>query len=321
MAERRKLLMTRVLTPAIEERARRDYELILNDADQTMSAAEIVAGAEGCDAILGCISEKYTGEVISALPDSVKIISTFSVGTDHIDLAAARARGIRVGNTPDAVTISTAEISMLLILGAARRAPEGERMMRARAWPGWEPLQLLGRNLAGKRLGILGMGKIGRALAKRARAFDMDIHYYNRTRLAPELEEGATYHDSFEGLLAVSDVLSLNAPATPDTRFVVDAAALAKLPAGAIVVNAARGDLLVDEDLIAALKSGQVSYAGLDVYLGEPAINEAYYGLENAFLLPHMGTAAIEARNEMGFHALDNIDAVLAGKEPPYPVV
>jgi lactate dehydrogenase-like 2-hydroxyacid dehydrogenase len=268
-----------------------------------------------------CSSEKMTRDVIMRMPASVKIVSTFSAGLDHIDLGAARERGLRIGNTPDAVTIATAEIAMLLILTAARRATEGQAMVRNREWTGWHTLQLLGRRLDGKRLGIFGMGKIGQALAKRARGFDMVIHYHNRNRLPPEQEFGAIYHDSFESLASVSDVLSLNAPATPETKFILNSAAIAWLPEGAIVVNTARGDLVVDDDLIAALKSGRVAAAGLDVFMGEPRINEGYYDLPNAFLLPHLGSATVEARNEMGFAALDNIDAVLSGREPPYGVV
>ncbi len=321
MTGKRKILVTRKLTEAVEDRAARDYDADLNADDHVFSGDEIVRRAEGKDALLVCLTEKFTADVIARLPASVRVLSTYSVGTDHIDLEAAQARGIRVTNTPDAVTISTAEIAMLLILGSARRAPEGERLLRNREWAGWQPMQLLGRRLDGKRLGIFGMGKIGQALAKRARAFDMEIHYHNRRRLTPEEEQGAVFHETFDGLLAVSDILSVNAPATPETRNAITAETLAKLPRGAIVVNTARGDLVDDEALIAALKSGHVAYAGLDVFRGEPNIHPEYYGIENAFLLPHMGTSVIEARNEMGFAALDNIDAVLAGREPPYPVV
>ena len=316
-----KLLMTRVLSPAVIERARRDYDLDLNENDHIMGADELVARSQGKDAALITLTEKFTADVIARLPPSVRVIATYSVGFEHIDLAAAKTRGIRVANTPDAVTVATAEIAMLLILGAARRAPEGERLLKDKKWGGWQPMQLIGRRLDGKRLGIMGMGQIGQALAKRARAFDMEIHYYNRRRCSAELEQGAIYHNTLDSLLAVSDVLSINAPSTPETRGCINAAALAKLPRGAIVVNTARGDLVNDDDLIAALKSGQVGYAGLDVYKGEPNIHPGYYELENVFLLPHMGTSVIEARNEMGFAALDNIDAVMAGREPPSALV
>ena len=313
-----KLLMTRVLSPAVIERARRDYDLDLNEDDHIMVADELVARCRGKDAALITLTEKFTGEVIGGLPPSLRVIATYSVGFEHIDLAAAKARGFRVANTPDAVTIATAEIAMLLILGAARRAPEGERLLKDKKWGGWQPMQLIGRRLDGKRLGIMGLGKIGQAVAKRARAFDMEIHYYNRRRCSPTEEQGAIYHDTLDGLLAVSDVLSISAPSTPETRGSINAAALAKLPRGAIVVNTARGDLVNDADMIAALKSGRLGYAGLDVFAGEPNINEGYYGLPNTFLFPHLGSAAIEARNQMGFEALDNIDAFFADKEMPF---
>jgi lactate dehydrogenase-like 2-hydroxyacid dehydrogenase len=312
-----KLLTTRLLSPAVIERARRDYELDLDEPDRIMSPEELVIRSQDKDALLVTLTEKFTPEVIAKLPQSVRIIATYSVGYDHIDLSAAKARGIRVSNTPDAVTTATAEIAMLLVLGATRRAPEGERLLREKKWGGWQPMQLIGRRLDGKRLGIYGMGKIGQALAKRARAFDMEIHYHNRRRLSPAEEQGAIFHATLDSLLGVSDFLSINAPSSPETRGVINTDAFAKLPRGAIVVNTARGDLVNDDDLIEALKSGRVAYAGLDVFKGEPSIHPGYYELENVFLLPHMGTSVIEARNEMGFAALDNIDAVLAGREGP----
>ncbi len=321
MPDKKRILMTRRLPPDVLARAERDYEVVQNADDHIMDREEILEKAARADAILCCLSEKFSADLISRLPGCVKVLATFSVGTDHIDLDAARKHGLRVGNTPDAVTISTAEIAMLLILGAARRANEGQKLLHSRSWPGWEAMQLLGMRLSGKRLGILGLGQIGRAVAKRAQAFDMEIHYHSRNRLAEAQEKGARYHGTFDGLLGVSDVLSLHAPSTPQTKNCIDASAIEKLPQGAILVNTARGDLVADDDVIAALKSGRLGAAGLDVYQGEPNINEGYYALENAFLLPHMGTSTVEARNEMGFAALDNIDAVLAGREPVYPVV
>ena len=254
------------------------------------------------------------------MPENIKCISTFSIGFDHIDLEACKERGIKVGNAPHGVTVATAEIAMLLLLGSARRASEGERMVRARAWPGWQPLQLVGQRLDGKKLGIYGFGKIGQALAQRARGFDMEIHYYDIYRAKPEVEEkyNATYHDSLDSLLKISQFFSINAPSTPETRYFFNKDVIEKLPQGAIVVNTARGDLVKDEDMIAALKSGRLGYAGIDVFAGEPKINEGYYDLPNTFLFPHLGSAAIEARNQMGFEALDNIDAFFAGKDMPF---
>ena len=315
-----RLILTRCLPADVEARAARDYDAVLNRDDRQYSTDELVALSADCDAMLVCLTEKLPRAAVERLSPRLKVVATFSVGTDHIDLAAARDRGLAVGNAPHGVTIATAEIAMLLMLGAARRAPEGERLLAQRQWAGWTPMQLIGRRLDGKRLGILGLGKIGQMVARRARAFDMEIHYHGRRRLPAGEEQGAIYHDRLEDMLAVSDVLSVNAPSTPETRHIVNARTLALLPRGAIVVNTARGDLVDDADLIAALKSGQVGYAGLDVFEGEPRIHEGYYGLDNVFLLPHMGSSAIEARNQMGFEALDNIDAHFAGKPLPFRV-
>jgi len=288
--------------------------------DHQMTADEIVAGAANVDALLITITDKMPKAVIDRLPEHIKSISTFSIGFDHIDLTAASARGISCGNAPHGVTIATAEIAMLLILGSARRASEGEKMIRARSWPGWAPLQLVGQRVDGKRLGIYGFGKIGQALAQRARGFDMEIHYHDIARQTADKEKGAIFHETLDSLLGVSQFFSINAPSTPQTRGFLNTATIAKLPKGVVIVNTARGDLVNDADLIAALKSGQVSYAGLDVFTGEPKINEGYYDLPNTFLLPHLGSAAIEARNQMGFEALDNLDAAFAGKPMPFKI-
>ncbi len=314
---KKKVFVTRKLPEPVEARLRRDYDADLNVADRPYSADEIVAGCRGADALLCCITDRIDAGLIGRLPDSVKLIATFSVGFDHIDRAAARKRGIPVTNTPGSVTDATVEIAVLCMLGAARRASEGERMMRADAWPGWAPTQLLGTQLSGRRLGILGMGRIGQGMARVARALLMEVHYHNRRRLPAETEQGAIYHDTLDGLLAVSDVLSLHCPATPENRHVVNASTIAKLPAGAVVVNTARGDLVHDADLIAALRSGRVAAAGLDVYEGEPRVHPEYRKLDNVFLLPHLGTATLDTRSAMGFKALENIDAVMAGREPP----
>ena len=219
-------------------------------------------------------------------------------------------------NTPDVLTEATAELSMLLILEASRRAGEGERMVRANAWTGWAPTQLMGRQVTGKRLGIFGMGRIGQALARMARGFNMQVHYRNRSRLPADLELGAVYHDNDESFLAVCDVLALNAPGGAATLKWLNAERIALLPRGAVVTNAARGTLVDDDALIAALKSGQVSFAGLDVFAGEPNIHPGYRALENAVLLPHLGSATIETRDAMGHLAMDGVDAVLAGRVP-----
>ncbi|MGQ0672718.1 MAG: 2-hydroxyacid dehydrogenase [Hyphomicrobium sp.] len=316
----KKILITRRLPAAVEQRARAAYDVTQHADDRQISLDELVATAAKVDALLITLNEKCRKDVIDRLPDNIKCISTFSIGFDHIDLDACKARGIRVGNAPHGVTVATAEIAMLLLLGSARRAGEGEAMIRQRKWPGWSPLQLVGQRLDGKTLGIYGFGKIGQALAQRARGFDMKVHYYDIYRQPAEKEQalGVTYHDSLDSLLKVSQFFSINAPSTPETRYFFNKSVIEKLPPGAIVVNTARGDLVNDDDMIAALKSGRLAYAGLDVFAGEPKIHEGYYDLPNTFLFPHLGSAAIEARNQMGFEALDNIDAFFAGKDMPF---
>lgn len=310
------LVVTRRLPKAIEARAERDYEARLSADDAKVTGADILAKAAGAAAILCCPAEKMDADTIGKLPDSVKVIGTFSVGFDHVDVPAARARGIAVVNTPDVLSVATAECAMMLILVAARRAGEGERLVRSRGWDGWAPTQLMGTQVSGRRLGIFGMGRIGRELARMGAAFGMTVHYRDQARLPADLERGATFHDNDESFLAVCDVLSLNAPGGEGTRHWLDAARIAKLPRGAVVANAARGTLIDDAALIAALKSGQVAAAGLDVYNNEPKVDPGYFELENVVLLPHLGSATTETRDAMGHLVLDGIDAVLAGKTP-----
>jgi lactate dehydrogenase-like 2-hydroxyacid dehydrogenase len=317
---KKKVLITWPLPEAAMERARATYDVIAHSGNPQITIDEMLEKARSVDAIILTLNEKCRKDVIDRMPENIKCISTYSIGFDHIDLEACKARGIKVGNAPHGVTVATAEIAMLLLLGAARRAGEGERLLRSRQWPGWQPLQLVGRRLDGKKLGIYGFGKIGQALAKLARAFDMDVHYYDIYRQPAEKEKamGVTYHASLDSLLSVSEFFSINAPSTPENRFFFNKDAIAKMPQGAIVINTARGDLVKDDDLIAALKSGRLAAAGLDVFFGEPKINEGYYDLPNTFLLPHLGSAAIEARNQMGYEALDNVDAFFAGKDMPF---
>ena len=310
------LLITRRLPAAIEARAARDYDVRINQADTPTTPADIVARAQGVDAILACAADKIDAAAMAALPASVRAIGTFSVGYDHIDVVAARARGIAVCNTPDVLSVATAECAMLLILAAARRAGEGERMIRAGKWNGWAPTQLMGTLVSGRRLGIFGMGRIGRELARMAAGFGMEVHYHDIARLPPEMEKGAIYHADDASFLAVSDVLSLHAPGGAGTMHWLNAARIAQLPRGAIVANAARGTLVDDLALIDALKSGQIGYAGLDVYEGEPKMNPGYHALENVVLLPHLGSATTETRDAMGHLVLDGLDALLAGREP-----
>ncbi|MEL3892563.1 D-glycerate dehydrogenase [Ferrovibrio sp. MS7] len=317
-----RLLLTRRLPPHVEARAQRDYDTLPNPEDTLLSPQEIAARASShrADGILVCAGDRVTAEVVAQLPASVKVIATFSVGYEHLDVAAIKARGIIATNTPDVLTEATADTALLLLLAAARRAHEGNKLVRDGAWRGWHTTMLLGRDPKDKRLGIYGMGRIGQAVAQRARAFGMRIHYHNRRRLPPEQELGAVYHDTLESLLQASDFFSINAPSTPETRGLFNAEKLALLPRGAIFVNTARGDMVVDEALLAALKSGQIRAAGLDVFAGEPNLHPGYAALDNVFLLPHVGSATEETRDAMGFAALDNIDAVLAGRAPLSPL-
>jgi len=316
MKNRPVVLVTRKLPDAVEARLQRDYDARLNSGDQIYDSDRLVELADGADAILPCHTEKLNANVIARLPSSVRAICSFSVGFDHIDLDAAKKRGIMVTNTPEVLSDATAEIAMLLLLGAARRAHEGELQIRTNSWADWSPTYQLGVQVSGKRLGIIGMGRVGQILAKRARGFDMQIHYYNRSRLSSDLESGAIYHDSVESLLPHCDFLSINCPATPETHHLLNAERIALLPDGAVVVNTARGAVVDDEALIAALRAGKLFAAGLDVFNNEPKIHPAYRELKNTFLLPHIGSATVETRDAMGFRALDNLDAIMAGKEP-----
>lgn len=316
MAARPVLLITRKLSAEVEARAGRDYDVRLNPDDRVFSREELIGACRDVDAVLPCHSERFDAGVIAALPDRLRVIGNHSVGTDHVDLAAARERGIVVTNTPDVLSDATAEIAILCMLGAARRASEGDRMVREGRWDFWSPAFMVGRQVTGKRFGVLGMGRVGQVTADRARGFGMQVHYHNRRRLPPELEKGAIFHDSAESLIAASDVLSLHCPATPETTNILDQRRLSLLPRGAIVVNTARGALIDEEALLAALRSGQVFAAGLDVFRTEPGGNPALAELDNVFLLPHVGSATDETRIAMGMRALDNIDAVFAGKEP-----
>ena len=318
MSKKPVVLVTRRLPLAVEQRLQRDYDAHLNADDELYSSDRLLAlaAAAAADAIIPCHTESLNAEVIARLPESVRAICSFSVGYDHIDLAAAKARGITVTNTPDVLSNATAEIAMLLMLGAARRAHEGARMLRTDTWADWSAIGQLGVEVTGKRLGIIGMGRVGQVMARRARGFDMEIHYYNRHRLSAEIEAGAIYHADLSDLLPHCQFLSVHCPATPDTRQLLNAKRIALLPDGAVVVNTARGAVVDDDALIAALQSGKLFAAGLDVFNGEPNIDPRYRDLDNTFLLPHIGSATQETRDAMGFRALDNLDAVIAGREP-----
>ncbi len=302
---------------AVTRRAQSDYDAVINPDDRIMPEAEWLAAAEGKDALMIASSEKITSDVVDRLPGSVRMIATYSVGYEHIDVAAVKASGRIVTNTPDVLNEAVADIAMLCLLGAARRSYEGQTLVRNGAWVGWHATMLLGKDLTGARLGILGMGGIGRAVARRARGFGLEIHYHNRSRLPEDQEEGATFHESAESLASVSDFLSISCPSTEETRGMINDDLIARMPPDAVLVNTARGDIVDDDAVIAALTSSRLFAAGLDVFRGEPALDARYRDLPNVFLLPHLGSATVNTRNAMGFCCLDNLDAFFAGKPCP----
>jgi len=317
MGDKPVVLVTRKLPDAVEQKLAQSFTTILNPEDRLYSTDELLQAAENADAILPCHTEKFSAETLAQMPSRIKAIANFSVGVDHVDLEAARQNQIIVTNTPDVLSDATAEIAMLLILGAARRASEGERLVRSRQWKDWSPAFMVGRQVTGKRLGILGLGRVGQVVAKRGRGFSMSIHYHNRSPLDPEQAGDATYYDSLEALVANIDVLSIHCPASAATRGLINRDLIALMHRDAILVNTSRGGVIDDDALVEALQNGTIAAAGLDVFNGEPdAIHPGYRQLDNVFLLPHIGSATHETREAMGFRAIDNLVAIFNGKEP-----
>jgi len=303
----KKILITRKLLRECEDKASKIFEVNFNSNDELYSQSKLIELSQGCDAILTSLTEKMDKETINKLPDSVKVISNFAVGFGNIDLEAAKKKGIIVTNTPEVLTDATAEIAMLLILGAARRASEGIEYAKNSNWK-WSADFLIGKQLTGARLGILGMGRIGRAVARLSKPFGMKIHYHNRSKLKSELEDGAIYHDNIKSLFSVSDILAINCPATKDTVNIINKKTLEYFPKGAIITNSARGDMIDDDALLDALDKRKIYAVGLDVYKGEPNLNPGYFKHKSAFILPHLGSATKETRTAMGDLAIDNID-------------
>ena len=303
----KKILITRKLIKSSEEYASSIFDIKLNEEDKLLTKDELIDKSSDCDGILSSLTEKLDADVISKLSDKVKIISNFAVGFGNIDPDAAKKRNIIVTNTPDVLTDATAEIAMLVLLGAARRAKEGIEWVNKKNWK-WSSTFLMGKQLSGSRLGILGMGRVGRAVADRARAFGMKIHYYNRSRLNKNLEKNAVYHKSIESLLSVSDFFSINCPSTKETKHIINNKTIKCFPNGAVVSNSARGDMIDDDAMVDALKNGKIFALGLDVYNGEPDIHPDYLTLPNVFVLPHLGSATKKTRIAMADLAINNID-------------
>ena len=303
----KKVLVTTKLLKLNEDRMSKLWNVKLNLNNEVYSQNKLIELSKDCEGILSSIVDKIDESTINKLSNSVKIISNFAVGFGNIDIKAARKKNIIVTNTPDVLTDATAEIAMLLILGAARRASEGIKWARNKNWK-WSADFLIGKQLEGSRLGILGMGRIGRAVALRAKAFGMQIHYHNRSRLKTDLEAGANYHDSIRSLFSVSDILSINCPATPETTNIINKKTLEFFPEGAIITNSARGDMIDDEAMVKALISGRIFALGLDVYKGEPNIYSGYLSQPNVFILPHLGSATKKTITAMADLAIDNIE-------------
>lgn len=314
-----KLLITRPLPAKVVKAAKAVFDVTLRESNTPLSPSEIATALAEYDAVLPTLGDLFVSAAFEGKA-RCQILANFGVGFNHIDVAAARRAGIEVTNTPGAVTDATADIAMTLMLMTCRRAGEGERMLRAGKWEGWHPTQLLGMHVTGKTLGVIGMGRIGKAIAKRAQAgFGMKVVFYNRSRVT-DLETEAIQLDSMEEVMQAADVAVLAVPATPQTHHLVDAALLAHLGPDSFLVNIARGDVVEETALIAALEQGQIAGAGLDVYEFEPKVPEALMKLENVTLLPHLGTAAQEVREGMGMMAVDNLIAFFEGKEVPNPV-
>ena len=303
----KKILITRRLLRSCEDKAKELFDANFNLNDELYSQKKLIEMSTGCDGILSALTDKLDSETINQLPESVKIISNFAVGFGNIDLEAAKKRGIAVTNTPDVLTDATAEIGVLLILGACRRASEGIEKAREGGWV-WSADMLIGKQLTGTRLGILGMGRIGQKIAKISKSLGMIIHYHNRSKLSEEKEQGATYHDNLNDLMKVSDVLSVCCPASKETINLINKDTLELLPKGAVVTNVARGDIIEDEALIDALERRKVYAVGLDVYKNEPNLNPGYLKHRSAFILPHLGSATKETRTAIANLAIDNMD-------------
>tara|TARA_B110001454_G_scaffold213242_1_gene231101 strand:+ start:1280 stop:2233 length:954 start_codon:yes stop_codon:yes gene_type:complete len=303
----KKVLVTTKLLKTNEERISKLWDAKLNLNNEIYSENKFIELSEDCDGILSSILDKIDKKTINKLSNRIKIISNFAVGFGNIDIEAASKRNIVVTNTPDVLTDATAEIAMLLILAASRRAAEGMQWVKNKNWR-WSADFLIGKQLSGSKLGILGMGRIGRAVAKRAKAFGMEIHYHNRSKLNQDLEAKATYHDNIQSLFSTSDILSINCPVTKETKKIINKETLKFFSKEAVIVNSARGDMIDDDAMVEALKDKRIFALGLDVYNGEPNIHPGYLEHSNVFILPHLGSATIKTRIDMANLAINNIE-------------
>lgn len=321
--KRPRVIVTRQLMPHVEGRMAELFDIVLSAHDHAFTTEALKAAVVDCDVLVPTVTDTIDAEIIQAAGERLKLIANFGAGVDHIDLAAARAKGIMVSNTPGVFTEDTADMTMALILSVPRRLAEGEKLMRSGQWAGWAPSTMLGHRVGGKLLGIIGMGRIGLAVARRARAFGLSIHYHNRRRLPQAIEEelGASYHASVDTLLRISDIVSVHCPHTAETQGLVNAARIGAMKPTAYLINTARGEIVDEKALIAALKTGRIAGAGLDVYTHEPAVDPALLALDNVVLLPHLGSATIEGREASGEKVIANIRAWCDGHRPPDQVL
>lgn len=321
--KRPRVIVTRQLMPSVEARMAELFDVVLSAHDAAFSAEDLKSAVADCDVFVPTVTDRIDAAVLAEAGERLKLIANFGAGVDHIDLAAARAKNIMVSNTPGVFTEDTADMTMALILSVPRRLAEGEKLMRSGQWQGWAPSAMLGHRVGGKLLGIIGMGRIGLAVARRARAFGLSIHYHNRKRLpeAIEAELGASYHASVDTLLRIADIVTLHCPHTPETHELVSAARIAAMKPSAYLINTARGEVVDEDALINALTHGGIAGAGLDVYNHEPAVDPRLLALDNVVLLPHLGSATVEGREASGERVIANIRAWCDGHRPPDQVI
>jgi glyoxylate reductase len=317
------VVVTRKLPEVIETRMMELFDTRLNRDDKPMSQSELIEATKLADVLVPTVTDRIDKGVLAQAGPKLRLIASFGTGVDHIDLATARERGITVTNTPGVLTEDTADMTMALILAVSRRLSEGERLMRGGKWTGWGPTTMLGHRIWGKRLGIIGMGRIGQALARRAKGFGLSVHYHNRKRVHPDIEQEleATYWESLDQMLAHMDVVSINCPHTPGTYHLLSARRLKLMKPHAIVVNTSRGEVIDENALTRMLVGNEIAGAGLDVFEHEPAVNPKLMALDNVVLLPHMGSATIEGRIDMGEKVIINIKTFVDGHKPPDRVI
>jgi glyoxylate reductase len=321
--ERLSVVVTRRLPEPVESRLGELFDVTLNESDAPMSREALAAAMRAADVLVPTLTDRIDQGLIAQAGDKLKLIANYGAGVDHIDVATARQRGVLVSNTPGVVSEDTADMTMALILAIARRIPEGMAVMQAGSWEGWSPMAMLGGRIAGRRLGILGMGRVGQAVARRARCFGMEVHYHNRRRLHPDIEaeHDATYWDSLDQMVSRVDILSINCPHTPSTFHLMNARRLKLMKPDAVIVNTSRGEVIDENALTRMLRAGEIAGAGLDVFEHGAEVNPRLRALPNVVLLPHMGSATREGRVEMGEKVLVNIKTFADGHRPPDLVV